>query len=73
MKLKALPKNNFLKKFTNLTIVSNFTTNELFPTTINGSNTKLLKTFSNDLAFSRHGLSVFAKLNLMLKSVNIRN
>ena len=74
MKLKALLKNTFLKTFTKLTLVSNFTVNELFPATISWSNTTLLKAFSDDLAFFRHGLSVFTKLNLMLlTSVNIRN
>ena len=75
MKLKALLKNTFLKTFTKLTLVSNFTVNELFPATISWSNTRLLKAFSDDfLAFFRHGLSVFTKLNLMLlTSVNIRN
>ena len=32
MNLKALPKNTFLKKFTKLTFVCNFTVNDLFPT-----------------------------------------
>ena len=74
MKLKALPKNTFLKKFTKLTLVSNFTVNKSFPATVSWSNTKLLKAFSDDLAFRRNGLSVFTKLNLMLlTSVNIRN
>ena len=72
--IKKFAQNRLLKKFTKLTFVSNFTVNELFPITINWSNTKLLKAFSDDLAFFRHGLSVFTKLNLMLLiSVNIRN
>ena len=66
MKLKALPKNTLLKKFTTLTFGSNLTVNELFPTTISWSNTKPLKAFSDDLAFCRRGLPVFTKLNLML-------
>ena len=40
MKLKALPRNTLKKKkITQLTFVSNFTVNELFPATISWSNT----------------------------------
>ena len=39
MKVKAFPKNTFLKIFTKLTFLSNFTVNELFPATISWSNT----------------------------------
>ena len=61
MKLKALLKNTFLKKIYKVDIV-----NELF--LASWSNTKLLKVFSDNLAFCRHGSSVF---NLMfLTSVN---
>ena len=71
---KNFAKKSFLKKFTKYTFLSNFTVNEVFPTTMYWSNTKLLKAFSDDVAFFRHGLSVFTKLNLMLLiSVNIRN
>ena len=36
---KSFAKKHFLKKFTNLTFVSNFTVNELFPPAMSWSNT----------------------------------
>ena len=69
MKLKSLPKSTFLKKTDQVDIF-----NELFPATKSWSNTKLMKTFSDNLPFCRHGLSIFTELNLiLLTSVNIRN
>ena len=55
---KSFAKNAFLKKITKLTFVSNFTVNIYFPATMSWPNTKLVKAFSDVLAFLRHGLSV---------------
>ena len=61
---KSFAKKHFLKKIYKVDIV-----NELF--LASWSNTKLLRAFSDNLAFCRDGLSVFTKLNLMfLTSVN---
>ena len=60
----AKKKKHFLKKIYKVDIV-----NKLF--LASWSNTKLLRAFSDNLAFCRDGLSVFTKLNLMfLTSVN---
>ena len=66
MKLKALPKKHFPKKFTKFTLSTNYFSQ--------AGQILICFPFSDNLAFCRHGLSVFTKLDLLLlASVNIRN
>ena len=54
---KSFAKKHFLQKIYRVDIV-----NEIYPATKSRSNTKLLKAFSDDLAFCRHGLPNFTKI-----------
>ena len=66
MKLKALPKKHFPKKFMKFTLSTNYISQ--------GGQILNCFPFSDNLAFCRHGLSVFTRLHLLLlTSVNIRN